>query len=464
MNEERRDQILHYICSIYILLISILFFCPYLSFDSSDYAYLIITGNNHFHPHHLLFVPFMTFLLSPFTLFTYDNFLLMTIMQCSMLVISLCGVFLFYRISIEFRLSSANSILLTTIFATSNTWLRYSTECEVYNIACTCILFSLYMNTILIRSQKYRYSLLCGVGYLAAMTMHQTAIFWCGSLIVSIVQHRRKISVLKRSIFEIILPIFFIVFLYRIISYQLGYTTMNQFFHWVTSYAHVGRWGGPISFDNVYYAISGYLNVLFSLRKFIFVLFIFVLLYIFLSQKNRMASLQSWIRSPLVWMLLGSTVPLCLFAFWWHPADVEFWIIPFPFTLWLIHQALNKTSLYLLISIILISNLVYFDHQMMKWKNRSYLLTQFESIEPMDCMIVEESYGYPQLKLWYYVKRKNALQFINVSPKQPISISSKLQEMHNQGHQIYIVKHRIYEPIQLIPISTSQFDKINQYH
>ncbi len=322
----------------------------FLTSDSIDHAVSIVRGpwQRLLHPHHLLYNVLGRLFLG-LTDSHIANHRALHLLQYLNVATSTIAVGIFYLVARRLIRSHPLGLVLTGVFAFSNSFWAYSTQNEVYHLTVLCLLVSLLL---VLRESK-----LAWIPISLAMLMHQTAVFFVVGMFVH-TGMRGGSRWIREQLFWLntVLPVLIVGLCYWVADWLMtSRMTFGSVWRFATAYAHTGYWGhlsleSPIRFVFGFFNSVlpvGHLRALFrgqvtfaeaaSGVEHVILLFsvVSVLALVILAARALLRH-----RGEVVWpsiaardcspLLVGWLVAHLAFVFWWYPSNLEFWIPVLP--------------------------------------------------------------------------------------------------------------------------------------
>jgi hypothetical protein len=317
--------------------------------DSITYAASAVRAGlaGWLHPHHLIYNVLLAGALRLFGTLRPDDAAL-AVMQGFNVVASAIGVGAMLALLMRLGLARGRALLTTALFATSNGYWLYSSQIEVYNLAVLFALLALFSYVVATERERSspRWTVIGIVASALALLSHQTAIFLLFGFGVHGLFLLRGRERAVRLATYVVAPLALVGVLYLCAAWyvtgELGPAGVLRF---ATSYAHTGQWG-IVSAKNFVKApvglLSGFIAVgegvtslapgaIAPLEIAAILLFLAgaALLLWALVRRRAEDAVERRHRALLV-VLSAWLVAHAAFVWWWHPANIEFWIIAVP--------------------------------------------------------------------------------------------------------------------------------------
>lgn len=441
--------------------IYLLFPNTYYTHDCIDYAYAVETGENLFHPHHILFnvLGHIIYVISRSNGLSILHFIASFSMAASLAIIFLL-----------LSKKGWNTIWLYVFSVTNAVWFCGTSQ-EMY--ALTMFLCCLSWYSCLCRPLQYTWGLLTIICSVAAMTMHQTAVFSaCALLITLFRQHRYFSYVFAVSITVLTGGI------YAIIAYHQSISDIPSFVQWLTEYSHMesasgGAWGtvdshtlprllwgilstlwqvpddiieqymsGTMSISYIQYGIIAIVGIAIG-GIFYNCSIILRHLLPFLRQNIAVQGLCLW------WIFLSA------FTVWWEPNNMEFWVMAMvPFILMVSAVPIKQWSKPLMICccILGVSNMYYRVIRSNSLENNAYysVMNTIENygIRHGDVILAFSTEYRPYFR-YFYRKNIDVLSlgrqtYTHTTPQHAIDLyRGTLDSLRNKHKKIFVLSSEI---------------------
>jgi hypothetical protein len=311
--------------------------------DSITYAGSAANGElaRLLHPHHLGYNLIMAAALRLAGLHG-TSMASLHLLQWVNIVIAACAVGTMAQVLIALGATRRRALKATAVFATANGVWLYSSQIEVYLMATLFCLTSLLIY-LADRGTRTWPSILGTLSCTLALLSHQTAIFFVFGVAAQIIVTTTERERLRRLIVYVATPLVIIGALYLGAAwYVTGTLGPRGVWMFATEYAHTGQWGAisaksflkaPYGFVSAFVAIDHI-----SLRTMTPVTVIGMILFaaaaiaaLVAVSRGRAGRLSA--RTSISPLLAVWAVSHAAFVWWWHPSNIEFWIIAVPIVL-----------------------------------------------------------------------------------------------------------------------------------
>jgi hypothetical protein len=293
------------------------------TFDALSYTNAVQAGRSNLttllNPHHLIYNSLGLIVFRVWTLLGWKGGALLPLQMLNICLGSL-GLVLFYILvsrRVERRLAGA----VTGALAVTHGYWLYSVEVEVYILS---VVFLAATLVVLDHPQAGRRqaAMLAGGLLGGAMLAHQTNILFL--LVIAACLWKADFTGKLRWLLYFGITCGVVVLVPYLIAIRLlGLETPAQIAYWLTTYAHLGRWG-VLRPNTPLLAVTGLRDALVAARpgfppilNFLLLPLLAVLFWAAWRSKDKMVYLC------LVWF----TVYAAFFT-WWEPLNLEFWIVP----------------------------------------------------------------------------------------------------------------------------------------
>jgi hypothetical protein len=293
-----------------------------------------------FHPHHLAYGPLGALALALGRALGYTGGAALPL-QLLNAVAGAAGVALLFtivrRVTCRPDLGFAAALLIGASYA----YWYYAVEIEVYTVAALFLLICLSLLVGLIERPWPSGMLLLGVAQGGAVLFHQTNVLFCVPALVTLLAARRwgmtrqaRVGVRQLAAYAVAL-VLTVGLPYLFVGVAVsGFRSWDEFAAWLTEYARIGWWGGPITAQKWANLGLGLADTLAQPGGALLWLLLAGLLVLHLRR------LRSGAR-PLVAGLIAWLLVYGAFFLWWEPDNIEFWIASLPPALLLLALALR---------------------------------------------------------------------------------------------------------------------------
>lgn len=315
--------------------------------DSMTYAVTALRGSfaDLLHPHHMIYDVLLAGVLAVTGADRPGEGTLHALQAFNVLV-SAIAIGVMFRLLLSLGLSTARSVLLSSVLALSNGFWMYSSQIEVYNLASLSCMITLLMYLWRDRGRWAEWSGACAI--VLAMLSHQTAVFFAIGLLVQLLARHSGAERRRLVATFIVAPGIFVAGLYMWAAWFVtGHLGPRGIWLFATSYAHTGQWGSvssksflkaPYGFVSAFVQIDGlrpgYLPIAsIAGLLLLFAAVIAAVVAVVAIMRRRGTVTQRRDLRPLLftWLLTHA-----LFVLWWHPSNIEFWILVVPIVVLLI--------------------------------------------------------------------------------------------------------------------------------
>jgi len=302
-----------------------------------------------FHPHHLAYGPLGALVLALGQALGYSGGAAF-LMQLVNALAGALGVALFFSLTRRATGRGDLALVAALLLGGAYAYWYYAVEIEVYTVA---TLFLLLCIGLLIRSierPSRRGMLLLGLAQGGAILFHQTNVLFCAPVFVYGILELRfqildrpsgqsKLQNMSSNIGDWF--VYFVVLALTVILPYLfvgvvvsGFRGWGDFEAWLTEYARIGWWLGPITAQKWTELGKGLSETLAQPEG--ASLWLLLAGLVVLHARRLVTGKQ-----PLVWALATWMLVYGAFFLWWEPDNIEFWIASLPPALLLLALALR---------------------------------------------------------------------------------------------------------------------------
>ncbi len=323
------------------------------SHDALTFIIRIGTGDliSQFHPHHLLYTV-LGFVLREGLEGLGISISSITLMQTVNSVVAATGVLFFFIILLRLSKKVITALIFALLFAFSLGLWHYAVDAEVYVCGLVFLISSLLLIVVsLSQGTKPKPGMLIGLGVLGGMAclFHQMHILFVavGCTFIYIVG-KGALPRLKMAAFYLVPLSILVGGSYIAVGYMLNkLPNLVSFYHWLTMFFHIGKWGHFDGLRNFMSAAVGLRDTFFGKPititsteindmglYAIFILGLILLLCLILIATVRARAIYK--SKP--WLVILSLVWIVVyggFIFWWQPGHKEFWLHILP-PIWLL--------------------------------------------------------------------------------------------------------------------------------
>lgn len=358
------------------------------NFDAVTFIMTIGGGDlsSQFHPHHLVYNA-LGFILREGLEGFGISISTITLMETVNSLVAATGVLLFFIILLKLSKKVTTSLIFALLFAFSIGLWHYAVEVEVYVCGLVFLISSLLLIIVsLAKGTEPKPGMLIGLGVLGSLAclFHQMHILFVavGCTFIYLVG-KGTLSRLKMAAFYLV-PISILVGgSYIAVGYVLNkLPNLVSFYHWLTAFFHLGKWGHVDGLRNVMSAAVGLRATFFGKPitivgteptdiglHAIFLLGLILLLCLIVVTMAKSKAIFQY-NARLVILLLVWVIIYGGFTLWWEPSSNQFWMHILP-PVWLLlflgfetwrskHQNWKLALPVVLLCILLCVNLVCF--------------------------------------------------------------------------------------------------------
>lgn len=353
---QKKNKIVLVLNSLFWLIFLLVFQNKEYSFDSLEYSMNVRSGENLFHPHHLLYNAFGYFV---YNLFKGSIDPLVLLAGINAILVS--AVFILIYLTLKNNgISFSRALAYSNLFAVSSGALYIGVSVEVYAFALFFQTLALY---ILTRNSNGEpnirdISLIAIISSLGAL-FHQTAIF---SIPIIAIYLAYKNKSYKSAAIYLGLSIFLISAAYLYCASYYGYSGIGKTVNWALYYMNLPEYGGgalgKIQIDSFWRSLGGIAQTIFAFsidlsyyEKFPYLFdigILFAIAFVVAFIKAMIARLklikinEIKFRFNINFLFLSLALINSIFAFWWEPNNFEFWLLSSPY--WIMFFALTNAN------------------------------------------------------------------------------------------------------------------------
>jgi hypothetical protein len=293
------------------------------TYDALSYTNAVQAGTRNLttllNPHHLIYNTLGLILYRLSTFLGWKGGALLPLQTLNIFLGSL-GLVLFYILAcnmVDRRLAA----VITCLLAVAHGYWLYSVEVEVYILS---VVFLAATLVVLSHPQanEREAAILAGGLLGCAMLAHQTNVLFL--FVIAVYVWKTDLTgKLRWCLYFGITCAFVVVVPYLIAIRLLGLETPSQIIYWLTTYAHLGRWG-ILRPNTLLLAATGLRDALVAASP----VFPPVLNLLLLPPLAALFWAASRIKEKATLMCLVWFGVYALFFTWWEPVNLEFWIVP----------------------------------------------------------------------------------------------------------------------------------------
>ncbi|MCS6937835.1 MAG: DUF2723 domain-containing protein [Roseiflexus sp.] len=379
-----------------------------------------------FHPHHLAYGPFGSWMLALSRTLGYDGGAAL-LMQLVNAVAGASGAALFY-LTIRTATGRTDVALpVTLVLGAAYAWWYYAVEIEVYTLAALFLIACLALMTRQTPWTAQR-CLALGIAQGGAVLFHQTNVLLCVPVALSALADLRTIgsdhgwraAVGRWAGYAVALGLIVALPYLYVMLVVSNFRTVAEMLAWLTEYARAGWWGGPLTGDTLTRLGVGLSDALAQPGGHWFYLALGgIAAWAGWRFDRPLADGQSRAQGARVALapLIAWIATYGAFFAWWEPDNIEFWIASLPPACLLFAIALARArpwSMPVWTSLAIVGVLAWVNYGSIA--RRGDPATDLQRLiarelatrsDPADLLIVPD--GLQELYLPYYERRENFL-------------------------------------------------------
>lgn len=379
-----------------------------------------------FHPHHLAYGPFGSWMLALSRALGYDGGAAL-LMQLVNAAAGASGATLFYLTTRTATGRNDVALPAALLLGVAYAWWYYAVEIEVYTLAALFLIACLALMTHQTPWTTHR-CLALGIAQGGAVLFHQTNVLLCVPVALSALTDLRttwntngpRAALGRWTGYAAALALVVASPYLYVMLVVSNFRTMEEMLAWLTEYARTGWWGGPLTGDTFTRLGAGLSDTLAQPGGYWFSLaFGGIAAWVWSRYDRSRTGGQGYARSARVALapLIAWLTTYGAFFAWWEPDNIEFWIASLPPACLLFAMAIAQArpwSAPIWTSLAIVGVLAWINYDSISRRgdpetDLQRLIARELAMRsaPADLLIVPD--GLQELYLPYYERRENFL-------------------------------------------------------